>query len=72
MTDEETIDWPEALRKLEEGEIVLAGQTHNLAVTLTDAKGHRYVTREPEIDAIVRAINDLPAETRNKIALLSE
>jgi hypothetical protein len=72
MTQEETIDWQEACRKLEKGEVVLAGQSHNLTVKLTDADGRRFMTREPEIDAIIKAIDALPPEIRNKIALLSE
>ena len=71
-SQEERIDWPTALELLASSRMVLASQTHDRQVRLTDEEGHSYVTEEPEIDDVLRAINDLPAETRDKIALLSE
>lgn len=69
---ETQIDWLGALELLESGTIVLASQSHNRTVRLTDDAGQRYVTQQPEIDAILRAVSQLPEDVRGKIALLTE
>jgi hypothetical protein len=73
MTQEESpVEWQEALDLLQAGDIVFAGQSHGLTVRLTDAAGKRFVTTEPEIDAILKAVEALPPETRDRIAVMTE
>lgn len=53
---QEAVSWPEALDLLRSGQVVMAAQTHDLAVTLTLKDGTRRITREPALDAIFVAI----------------
>ena len=73
MGDQTTrISWDEALNLLEGGTVVQAAQTHSLAVILVDVQGRSYVTREPEIDSILRAIQGLDPELRERISVRTE
>lgn len=67
-----SIPWNEALHLLESGTIVQAAQSHSLTVTLVDMEEKCYMTREPEIDAILRAIQGLDVELRERISVRTE
>jgi len=55
--DGSVVEWSEAVRILNEGNVVLAGQTHDLHVTLELKDGTTIYTTEPSIDAIIYEIN---------------
>lgn len=56
-SDGSVVEWSEALRILNKGNVVLAGQTHDLYVTLHLKDGTIIYTTEPSIDAIIFEIN---------------
>ena len=72
MTQESNIDWEQALDLLQSGSIVQVGQSHSGGVTLTDEDGQRYVTQQPEIDAIFRAVMELEPEKGDRITFMTE
>ena len=72
MTQETNIEWDEALDLLQSGSIVQCGQSHSGRVTLTDEDGRRYVTRQPETDAIFRAVMELEPEKGDRITFSTE
>lgn len=65
------ITWEQALALLRTGEVRLVAQSHDLAVTLRTESGERYTTREPEIDAILRAVRG-EAPNAGEIAIMTE
>ena len=70
--DATSISWEEALRLLSSGDIVSVSQAHSLLVTLEDTRGQHYVTREPEIDAILRAVHALNPELSQRVSIGTE
>ena len=56
QVSEQSVSWDEAVRLIRGGTITTVGQTHNLTVGLSGG-GHRYSTREPEIDAVWKLVN---------------
>lgn len=65
------ISWEQALALIRSGEVRSVMQTHALAVALGTASGARYTTREPEIDAVLRAVREL-APNAGEIAIATE
>ena len=55
------VEWSEAIRILNEGNVVLTSQTHDLYVTLELKDGARIYTTEPFIDAIVFEVSKCAA-----------
>ena len=51
------VEWSEAIRILNQGNVILASQTHDLYVTLKLKDGTTIYTTEPSIDAIIYEIN---------------
>jgi hypothetical protein len=65
------ISWEQALGLIRSGEVRSVMQTHGLDVALGTAGGARYTTREPEIDAVLRAVRELAPNAR-EIAIATE
>jgi hypothetical protein len=65
------ISWQEALALLRSGEVRRVAQTHALEVTLETRTGARYTAREPEIDAVLRAVRE-QAPNAGEIAIATE
>jgi hypothetical protein len=65
------ISWEQALALIRSGEVRSVMQTHALEVALGTASGARYTTREPEIDAVLRAVREL-APNAGEIAVATE
>ena len=65
------ISWEEALALIRSGEVHSVSQTHALEVALRTRTGARYTTREPEIDAVLRAVREL-APNAGEIAIATE
>jgi hypothetical protein len=65
------ISWEQALALIRSGELRSAMQTHALDVVLVAANGARYTAREPEIDAVLRAVREL-APNAGEISLATE
>jgi hypothetical protein len=69
--EREQISWEEALALIRSGEVRSVSQTHALEVSLRTRTGARYTTREPEIDAVLRAVREL-APNADKIVIATE
>jgi hypothetical protein len=65
------ISWQQALALIRSGELRSVMQSHALEVALITASGARYTTREPEIDAVIRAVRD-EAPNSGEIAIATE
>jgi hypothetical protein len=65
------ISWERALALIRGGEVRAVMQTHDLAVTLRTESGDRYTTREPAIDAVIRAVRE-EAPNAGEIAIMTE
>ncbi len=65
------ISWEQALALIRGGEVRGVMQGHDLGVTLRTESGGRYTTREPEIDAILRAVR-AEAPNAGEIAIMTE
>ena len=65
------IAWELAVALIRSGEVRSVRQTHALDVALVTASGVHYTTREPEIDAVLRAVREL-APNADQIAVATE
>jgi hypothetical protein len=65
------IPWEQALALIRSGEVRMVMQAHALGVTLRTANGDRYTTREPAIDAVIRAVRE-EAPNAEEIAIATE
>jgi hypothetical protein len=65
------ISWEEALALIRSGEVRRVAQTHALEVTLETRTGAHYTAREPEIDAVLRAVRE-QAPNAGEIGVASE
>lgn len=53
------IRWKAAVALIRNGAVKYVAQDHSLRVSLTTKDGHRYVTREPRIDAVWHLIREV-------------
>jgi hypothetical protein len=65
------ITWPQALTLIRSGRVRMVMQTHSLDVTLQTTSGEHYTTREPSIDAVIRAVRG-EAPNADEIAIATE
>ena len=65
------ITWQQALTLIRSGRVRMVMQAHSLDVTLQTTSGEHYTTREPSIDAVIRAVRD-EAPNAEEIAIATE
>ncbi len=65
------IPWEQALTLIRSGRVRMVMQAHSLDVTLQTASGEHYTTREPSIDAVIRAVRE-EAPNADEIAIATE
>ena len=65
------IPWEQALTLIRSGRVRMVMQAHSLDVTLQTASGEHYTTREPSIDAVIRAVRE-EAPNAGEIAIATE
>ena len=61
---EESVSWEAAVALIKGGSITRVGQTHGLTVGLSGG-GRRYLTREPEIDAVWHVLCEVDPKHEN-------
>ena len=65
------IPWEQALTLIRSGRVRMVMQAHSLDVALQTASGEHYTTREPSIDAVLRAVRE-EAPNAGEIAIATE